>query len=372
MNIPLVDLRAQYGPLKDDISRGMEQVLDSMYLFLGKNVQAFEREFAQFCGVNHGIGVSDGTTALHIILRAMDIGAGDEVITVSHTFIATAEAIILAGARPVFVDIDPDTCLMDVGQIEAKITPRTKAILPVHLYGQTADMDPILEIASRHGLKVIEDACQAHGAEYKGRRAGSLGDAAAFSFYFSKNLGAYGEGGFVTTNDDETARRVRMIRDHGSERRYYHDLIGWNARLDELQAVVLRAKLPHLEDWNAARRAHAALYGELLQGTSAVPPTARSENQHVYHLYVIRLPRRDELQAWLKDQGVGTGIHYPVPVHLQTAMRHLGYQAGDLPHTERVVQEILSLPMYPELTDEQVGYVVTAIQRFGGSSDTSN
>ena len=222
--------RHSTNPSKMRSSRGMEQALEGMHLFLGENVQAFEKEFAQFCGVRHGIGVSDGTTALHIILRAMGIGPGDEVITVSHTFIATAEAIVLAGARPVFVDIDPDTYLMDVGQIEAKITPRTKAILPVHLYGQTADMDPIMEIAARHGLKVIEDACQAHGAEYKGRRAGSLGDAAAFSFYFSKNLGAYGEGGFITTNDDETARRVRMIRDHGSERRYYHDLIGWNAR----------------------------------------------------------------------------------------------------------------------------------------------
>ena len=372
MNIPLVDLRKQYQPLKDEIIRGMEQALEGMHLFLGDNVQAFEREFAQFCGVKHGIGVSDGTGALHIILRAMDIGTGDEVITVSHTFIATAEAIILAGARPVFVDIDPNTYLMDVGQIEAKITPRTKAILPVHLYGQTADMDPIMEIASRHDLKVIEDACQAHGAEYKDRRAGRLGDAAAFSFYFSKNLGAYGEGGFITTNDDETARRVRMIRDHGSERRYYHDLIGWNARLDELQAVVLRAKLPHLEAWNEARRAHADRYNMLLRDLPIVTPIACPENRHVYHLYVIRTPRRDELQAWLKGHGIGTGIHYPVPVHLQHAMRPLGYQASDLPQTERVSQEILSLPMYPELTDEQVGSVVAAVHRSCESSGTSN
>jgi len=272
MNIPLVDLHKQYTPLKEEILSGIDRVLDGMHLFLGENVQALEREFARFCGTRHGIGVSDGTSALHIILRAMGIGLGDEVITVSHTFIATVEAILLAGARPVFVDIDPATYLMDVAQVESRITPRTRAILPVHLYGQTVDMDPLLELAAQHGLKVIEDACQAHGAEDKGRRAGSLGDAAAFSFYFSKNLGAYGEGGFITTNDDEVARKVRMIRDHGSERRYYHDVVGFNGRLDEIQAVVLRAKLPHLADWNEQRRSHARQYHELLQGTLAIAP----------------------------------------------------------------------------------------------------
>jgi dTDP-4-amino-4,6-dideoxygalactose transaminase len=364
MNIPLVDLRAQYQPLRNEIMAGMEQALEGMHLFLGENVQAFEKEFAQFCGVKHGIGVSDGTSALHIILRAMGIGPGDEVITVSHTFIATAEAIILAGARPVFVDIDPDIYLMDVGQIETKITPRTKAILPVHLYGQTADVGPIMEIASRHGLKVVEDACQAHGAEHRGRRAGSLGDAAAFSFYFSKNLGAYGEGGFITTNDDETARRVRMLRDHGSERRYYHDLIGMNARLDELQAVVLRAKLPHLEEWNAQRRQNAARYDELLKGAPVVTSRVCPDNIPVYHLYVIRAPRRDELLGWLKNQGVFAGVHYPVPVHLQKAMGDLGYGPGDLPVTERIAGEILSLPMYPELTTEAIGFVADSIKAF--------
>ncbi len=364
MNIPLVDLRAQYGPLKDEISNGMAQTLEGMHLFLGDNVQALEREFAAFCDVKHGIGVSDGTAALHIILRALGIGPGDEVITVAHTFIATAEAIVLAGARPVFVDIMPDTYLMDAAQVEARITPRTKAILPVHLYGQTADMDPIREIARHRGLKVIEDACQAHGAEYRGRRAGSLGDAAAFSFYFSKNLGAYGEGGFVTTNDSELARKVRMIRDHGSERRYYHDLIGMNARLDELQAVVLRAKLPHLAEWNAARCSHAARYNALLRGTPVVTPLVCPENLPVYHLYVIRTPRRDELQGWLKSQGVFTGIHYPVPVHLQRAMCGLGYEPGDLPVTERVAGEILSLPMYPELDEAAIRCVTEAVRAF--------
>ena len=366
MNVPLVDLHAQYLPLKDEIFAGMEKVFESMHLFLGENVQALEKEFAQFCGAQYGIGVSDGTAALQIILRAMGIGPGDEVITVSHTFIATAEAIILAGATPVFVDILPDTCLIDVNQVEAKITPRTKAILPVHLYGQTVDMDPLLEIASRRGLKVIEDACQAHGATYKGRRAGSLGDAAAFSFYYSKNLGALGEGGFITTSDPEIYRKARMIRDHGSERRYYHDLIGFNARLDEIQAVVLRAKLPHLAEYNRLRREHARRYNELLAGLPVITPIEWPENQHIYHMYVIKTPKRDELQAWLKEKGVGTGIHYPVPVHLQNAMAFLGYKPGDLPVTEQVVGEILSLPMFAELEDQKIEHVVNTILEFIG------
>jgi dTDP-4-amino-4,6-dideoxygalactose transaminase len=364
MNIPLVDLRAQFQPLKSEIMAGIAQALDGMHLFLGPNVQALEAEFAAFSGVKHGIGVSEGTTALHLILRAMDIGPGDEVITVSHTFIASVEAIVLAGARPVFVDIDPDSYLMDVSQIEAKITPRTKAILPVHLYGQTAEMDAIREIAARHGLKVIEDSCQAHGAEYKGQRAGSLGDAAAFSFYFSKNLGGYGEGGFVTTNDDELARRIRLIRDHGSAVRYHHDVIGMNGRLDEIQAVVLRAKLPHLETWNAQRREHAARYNELLKGMPVVTPLVCAGNEPVYHLYVIRTGRRDELQAWLKDRGVATGIHYPIPVHQQKALAAAGVEPVTLPVTERTAAEILSLPMYAELTNAEIDYIANAIRDF--------
>jgi len=364
MTVQLVDLRQQYAPLKDEILKGIEQVLEGMHLFLGENVQALENEFAQFCGARHGIGVSDGTAALRIILRAMDIGPGDEVITVAHTFIATVEAILLTGARPVLVDIQPGTYLMDVAQLEAKITPRTKAILPVHLYGQPADMEPLLQLAELYGLKVIEDACQAHGAEYRGRRTGSLGDAAAFSFYYSKNLGAYGEGGFITTSDDELARRMRMIRDHGSERRYYHDLIGFNARLDEIQAVVLRAKLPHLAEWNERRRQHARRYNEWLKDTPAVTPVEGPDSQHVYHLYVIRAPERDALQAHLKDQGIFTGIHYPVPAHLQPATQFLGYKPGDLPVTERVTGEILSLPMYAELTEAQIERVAEAVGAF--------
>ena len=362
MNIPLVDLRKQYAPLKEEILSGMGHVLDGMQLFLGENVQGLEKEFAQFCGAAHGIGVSDGTTALHIILRALGIRTGDEVITVSHTFIATAEAIILAGAKPVFVDIDPATYLMDVTQVEARITPHTKAILPVHLYGQTADMDPLLDIAKRHNLKVVEDACQAHGAECKGRKAGSLGDAAAFSFYYSKNLGAYGEGGFITTSDSELADEIRKIRDHGSGARYHHDLIGFNGRLDEIQAVVLRAKLPHLAAWNEQRREHAGLYTELLRGSPITTPVERAENCHVYHLYVIQAPQRDKLQSGLKSQGIFTGIHYPIPVHLQKSMEFLGYKKGDLPITENVVGKILSLPIYPEMTKEQVEIVSSEVR----------
>jgi dTDP-4-amino-4,6-dideoxygalactose transaminase len=364
MNIPFVDLRKQYAPLKDEILSGIGKVLDGMQLFLGENVQQLEKEFAQFCGAAHGIGVSDGTTALQIILRAMNIGPGDEVITVSHTFIATAEAIVLTGAKPVFVDVDPATCLMDISQVEEKITPRTKAILPVHLYGQTVDMDPLLEIASRHGLRVVEDACQAHGAEYKGRKAGTLGDAAGFSFYYSKNLGAYGEGGFISTNDSELAVKIRKIRDHGSGVRYHHDLIGVNGRLDEIQAVVLRAKLPHLAAWNKKRCEHACLYNELLKGTSIIVPAEHPDNTPVYHLYVIRTPKRDELQAFLKDQGIFTGIHYPIPVHLQKAMEFLGYKQGDLPVTEQTVSQILSLPMYAELTDDEIRYTAKKINDF--------
>jgi dTDP-4-amino-4,6-dideoxygalactose transaminase len=253
---------------------------------------------------------------------------------------------------------------MDVNQVEAKITSHTKAILPVHLYGQIVDMDPLLDIASKYHLRIIEDACQAHGAEYKGRKAGTLGDAAAFSFYYSKNLGAYGEGGFISTDDPELYRRMRMIRDHGSERRYYHDLVGMNARLDEIQAVVLRAKLPHLNEWNQQRRAHASLYNQLLQGSPIITPDVKEGNQHIYHLYVVRAPRRDELQTWLKDQGVFTGIHYPVPNHLQPALKSLGYKLGDFPVTEQAVNEIISLPMFAELTDEEIESVAACVKTF--------
>lgn len=364
MDIPLVDLRAQYAPLKEQILSGIAGVLDGMHLFLAENVQGLELEFSRFCGAVHGISVSDGTAALGIIMRAMDIGPGDEVITVSHTFIATAEAIVLLGAKPVFVDIDPRTYLMDVSQVEARVTSKTKAILPVHLYGQTVDMDPLLEIAKRHGLRVIEDACQAHGAEYKGRKAGTLGDAAGFSFYYSKNLGAYGEGGFITTNDADLAAKIRSIRDHGSSARYHHDLIGMNGRLDEIQAVVLRAKLPHLSTWNEKRRQHARLYNELLKNTPLGLPGELPGNTPVYHMYVVRTPKRDQLQDYLKSQGISTGIHYPIPVHTQRAMKYLGYGRGNLPVTERVVDEIISLPMYAEMGEAAIKHITESIKDF--------
>jgi dTDP-4-amino-4,6-dideoxygalactose transaminase len=365
MNIPLVDLKAQYEPLKEEIFQCFEEILGSMRLFLGPNVQAFEQEFAAFQEVGHAIGVSDGTTALQLALLACGVGAGDEVITPAHTFIATAEAVALIGARPVFVDADRRTYTMDVGQIEEHITPRTRAIVPVHLYGQPANMDPIMEIAEGHSLWVIEDACQAHGARYKGRRTGGLGHAAAYSFYFSKNLGAYGEAGMVTTNDEELASKIHMLRDHGSPKRYYHQLVGINGRLDELQAAVLRVKLPYLEGWNEQRWANAAHYSTLLSDViGVITPGAAEYAEHVYHLYVVRVPQRDELWQFLRDQGVGVGIHYPVPCHLQPAFQHLGYREGDLPVTEQITDEILSLPMYPELAAEQQVYVVDKIREY--------
>ncbi len=365
MKVPLVDLQAQYQPLKEEMLGRIAAVLDGMNLTLGPNVQDFEREFATYCGVEHAVGVSDGTAALHLALRACGVGPGDEVITVAHTFMATPEAIALVGARPVFVDIDPRTYTMDVGQIEAHLTPRTRAIIPVHLYGQPADMDPIMETARRHGLWAIEDACQAHGARYKGRRSGGLGHLAAYSFYCSKNLGAYGECGMVTTNDDRLAHRLRLLRDHGSPTRYQHDIIGMNGRPDEIQAAVLRAKLPHLDGWNARRRDHAAHYAALLPGAAPVtPPHAAGYAEHVYHLYVVRAPRRDALLSYLKERGVGAGIHYPLPCHLQAGCRHLGYRPGDLPATEQAAQEVISLPMYAELAEEQQAYVVDCLREF--------
>ncbi|OGO29100.1 MAG: erythromycin biosynthesis sensory transduction protein eryC1 [Chloroflexi bacterium RBG_16_54_18] len=356
--IPMVDLRAQYEPLEAEIQSAWRDSLASMRLFLGPNVQAFEQEFAAYCGVEQAIGVGDGTSALHLALRACGVGPGDEVITVSHTFIATVEAIIQTGAVPVFVDIDENSYTMDVSQIEAKITRRTKAILPVHLYGQCADMDPILQIARDHQLYVIEDACQAHGAEYKGRKAGSMGDLAGFSFYYSKNLGAYGEAGMVTTRNEGFAHQIRKMRDHGSEKRYLHDIPGWNCRLDELQAAVLRVKLPHLDQWNNLRRERATIYRQKLSGLEIMTPAECSNREHIYHLYVIRVKQRDELKNWLSERNIGTGIHYPIPCHLQEACSEFGYTKGSLPVTEQVVQEILSLPMYPELRQDQIERVI--------------
>ena len=366
MQVPLVDLKAQYQAIKDEVLAAVAGVFEDMHLNLGPNVRALEEEFAAYCGATHCIGVGSGTDALVLALRAAGVGPGDEVITVSHTFFADTEAIALIGAAPVYVDVEPDTYNLDPEQLEAAITPRTKAIVPVHLCGQPADMAPIMEIARRHGLFVLEDACQAHGAYYRGRRTGTLGDAACFSFYCSKNLGAYGEGGAVVTDDDALAADIRRLRDHGSAVRYEHDEIGTNARLDEVQAAILRVKLPHLEDYNARRQAVAAAYDAGLAGSVVEAPRVRPDRTHVYHLYSIQTDQRDALKAHLAERGVAMGIHYPIPSHLQPAARAWSKGPGSLPVTERLVQRILSLPIYPEMTPEQVGYVIDCVRGFPG------
>lgn len=363
MNIQFVDLKRQYSPLREEIQDKVAKVMESMQLFLGENVQALEKEFAAFCDARFAVGVGSGTDALYVGLKACGIGPGDEVITVSHTFIATVEAICLTGAVPVLVDIDRDTYNMDTSQIEEKITSRTKAILPVHLYGHPADMGPILDVAEKRGLWVVEDACQAHGSQYNGHRAGNLGHVACFSFYFTKNLGGYGEGGMIVTNDSRLVESMRFIRNHGSRSKYEHLCMGVNARLDEIQAAILRVKLPHLEAWNERRRALAQYYTQHLP-LNVVKPLERPGCRHVYHLYVIRTPFRDELKEWLGARGIETGIHYPIPVHWQEAC-HV-YRNGNtaLPQTEKAVGEILSLPMYPELTEEEADYVCSSITEF--------
>jgi dTDP-4-amino-4,6-dideoxygalactose transaminase len=363
MQVPLVDLKAQYQSIKEEVMAEIAEALEGMRLFLGKNVQEFESEFASYCGTEYAIGVGSGTDALHLSLLACGIGPGDEVITVSNTFIATVEAIVLAGARPVFVDIDADTYNIDTSQIEGAISPRTRAILPVHLYGHPADMGPVLELAEAYKLKVIEDACQSHGAEYKGRRTGSLGDAGCFSFYFTKNLGAYGEAGMITTSDPDIAERCRMLRDHGQTVKYYHRLVGVNGRLDEIQAAVLRVKLPHLDYWNENRRSLAKAYESLLP-SSVITPVEVPWAKHVYYAYVIRTANRDELQAWLTTKDIGTGVHFPVPIHLQEAYSEFDYANTRLPVTEKATKEIISLPMYPELSTEQINYICDCIREF--------
>jgi dTDP-4-amino-4,6-dideoxygalactose transaminase len=364
LQVPLVDLRAQYLALKPEIMAAFEQILDGMQLFLGPYVHKFEHEFATYCGCSEGVGVSSGTDALALALRACDIGPGDEVITVSNTFIATVEAIAMVGAKPVFVDVDPETYLMDWQQLELVVTERSRAILPVHLYGHAAEMGPILEIARRHGLRVIEDGSQAHGATYQERRVGSMGDIGCFSLYFSKNLGAFGEAGICTTNDPVLAEKLRMIRDHGSRVRYHHEVMGVNARLDEMQAAVLSIKMPYLEQWNAARQAHARFYTEQLRDVVDTTPVVRSWGTHVYCYYVVQVPERDALRKALEREGIGTNIHYPTPIHLQPACQQYGpYQTGMLPVTEAAAARIVSLPMYPELAQEQLQLVVDAVKR---------
>lgn len=366
MEIPLVDLKAQYASIKPEVDAAIKRVVDNTSFILGQEVTEFEQAFARYVGAKGAVGVASGTSALQLSLLACGVGPGDEVITTAHTFIATAEAVSQTGARPVFVDIDPQTYNLDPSRVEAAITPRTKAILPVHLYGQPADLGALMEIAERHHLYLIEDAAQAHGAEYKGQRCGSIGHLSCFSFYPGKNLGAYGDAGGVTGNDEALLTKVRKLRDHGRMTKYEHDEIGFGERIDALHAAILSAKLPHLEAWTEARRSHARLYNEMLAGSDLVTPVESPEVRHVYHLYVIRTERRGAILDHLKQKGIGAGIHYPIPLHRQPAYLKQGYGDVSLPITEQAAQEIVSLPMYPELTAEQLTYVAEAVKEVVG------
>ena len=371
MKVPFVDLHAQYLTIQPDVDAAIARTIARSAFIGGDEVKAFEAEFAQYCEAEACVGVGNGTDALYLTLRALGIGSGDEVITVAHTFIATAEAISMTGARPVFVDIDEETMLMDPEAIEPAITPRTRAILPVHLYGQACDMDRIMAIAGRHGLKVIEDAAQAHGARWRGRRVGSIGDAGCFSFFPGKNLGAYGDAGGVVSRDPELILAVRMLANHGRTEKYLHERLGVNSRLDGLHASVLRVKLRHLDAWNAARRRAAEQYVSLLRPAGVRLPVVRSEAEAVWHLFVVRVGERDQLLERLRATGLSGGVHYPVPLHLQPAYRHLDVAAGALPVTERVAGEVASLPMFPELTAEQIDFVSNTVTEIAavGSPD---
>jgi dTDP-4-amino-4,6-dideoxygalactose transaminase len=362
VKVPYLDLKAQYRSIKPEIDAAIARVLDSCQFVLGPEVAAFERDFAAYCGSSECIALNSGTSALHLALLAAGVGPGDEVITVPFTFVASVAAVLYTGARPVLVDIDARSFNMDPALIEAAITPRTKAILPVHLYGQTADMDPIMEVARRHGLIVIEDAAQAHGAKYKGRPAGSIGDIACFSFYPGKNLGAYGEGGAVTTSNAEYARTVRMLRDWGQDRKYHHLLRGFNYRMEGFQGAVLGVKLRHLDEWTAGRRSVVERYNCLLSGSDVQTPQEMRYAGHVYHVYTLRSADRNALQAALASEGIQTGIHYPLPVHLQPAYADLGYARGAFPQSEKAAAEVLSLPLFPEMTEAQIEEVCRVVQ----------
>lgn len=364
MNIPLVDLKAQYSTIKDEIDPVVADVLGSCAFIGGKHVKSFEADFAAFCGTEYCVGVGNGTDALFIALKALGVGAGDEVITAANSFIATSEAITMTGARVVFADIDPVTYNIGVADLERKITGNTKAVVPVHLYGQPADMEPITALARKHGLKIVGDAAQAHGALYHGEKIATLVDATCYSFYPGKNLGAYGDGGAVVTDDGELADRVRMFANHGRADKYNHEFEGVNSRLDGLQAAILGVKLRHLDDWTEKRRAHASRYNWLLADAPVTTPAEIDNVRAVYHLYVIRVPRekRDALMGRLKENGVAAGIHYPIALPCLKAYEYLGHSENDFPHAVKASQEIVSLPMFPELTDEQVGYIVDKVK----------
>lgn len=360
--IPFVDLKAQYRSVKPEIDAAIVRVLESAQFALGPAVESFERDFAAYCGAAEAVAVNSGTSALHLALLAAGVTPGDEVVTVPFTFVATVAAIEYAGARPVLVDVEPDYCTMDPSALERAITPRTKAVVPVHLFGQAADMDPILDVARRRGLVVIEDACQAHGAEYGGRRVGTIGDIGCFSFYPAKNLGAYGEAGAAVTNNPEHAETMRLLRSWGEKTRYEHRARAFNYRMDAIQGAVLGVKLRHLERWTEARRRHANTYDSLLAGAAVQTPRERPGARHVYHIYSVRVPQRDTWRALLAGQQIHTGVHYPIPVHLQPAYRDLGYRAGDFPVAEMLAREVLSLPLFPEITAAQIELVADALR----------
>jgi dTDP-4-amino-4,6-dideoxygalactose transaminase len=365
--IPMADLKGQYQRLRDEILPELTEVAESTAYVLGPKVAAFEKAFARYVGTTHCVGVNSGTSALHLALICAGVRPGDEVITVPMTFIATSWGVSYAGATPVYVDVDPVTCTMDVHQVEARITRKTRAILPVHLYGQMADMGPLLALGRKYGIPVIEDAAQAHGATYRWERAGTMGFAGCFSFYPGKNLGAYGEAGAVVTNNDAVAARLRALRDHAQEKRYHHNEIGFNYRMDAFQGAILNVKLRYLEEWTEARRALAARYAELLAGLPIELPVQAEERRHVWHLYVARHPERDRVRTELEARGVQTGLHYPIPLHLQKAYAHLGYREGQFPVAERIGRECLTLPLFPEMTLEQQDVVVAALREILGA-----
>jgi dTDP-4-amino-4,6-dideoxygalactose transaminase len=363
MQVPFLDLKSHHAPMLTEINGAIRDVIESNAFAGGPFVERFEEDFAAYCNSSYAIGLGSGTEALWLTLMALGVGPGDDVITVPNTFMATAEAITYCGARPVFVDVDERTYTLDPDSLEQAVTARTKAIIPVHLFGQPADMDSILKFARRRGLFVIEDACQAHGAEYQGRRAGTLGDAGCFSFYPGKNLGAFGEAGAAVTDNAELQEKIRILRDHGQVRKYHHTMIGWNCRMDGIQAAALRVKLRYLEKGNQLRRSHAAHYDQALSDMEEIVTPAHSADvRHVYHVYAIRVQERDEIMRLLGEKGIGCGVHYPIPVHLQEAYRSLGYAQGDFPIAERCAAEFISLPMFPELTSAQLEIVVQGVK----------
>lgn len=364
MDIPFVDLHKQYASVRTDIDAAISRVVESAVFIGGQEVDAFEREFADFCESKYAIGVSSGTAALELIFRALDLGPGDEVIVQANSYVSTAYAVSATGAVPIFVENDPRTFNIDVTNIDSKISARTRAICITHLFGQSANMDQVMSIARKHSLPVIEDACQSHGARFGGTRVGTFGTAAAFSFYPGKNLGAYGDGGAVTTQDEHFAEKIRLLREYGQTRKYVHESKGTNARLDALQAAILRAKLKHLEKWNSERRRIAGMYTEHLADLPLLPPAVHPKAEHVFHIYAILTERRDELRAYLEERDIHCNIHYPIPIHLQNAYKELGHKRGDFPAAESAAEHMLSLPLFPELSAEQLDFVASTISAF--------